>query len=446
MADNYEGARRESKALWEKAQTTLAGGISHENRATDPFPLYIKHADGSRKWDVDGNEYIDYAMGSGSLLLGHNHPDVVAAIREQATKGTYYANNHPLEVAWGGLVQELIPCAERVRFVASGSEATLLAVRVARAFTGKNKILKFEGHYHGWHDYVAMGVKMPYDEPPSLGILPASVESTVVCPADAASVEEILSKDKDIAAVIFEASGGSWGTIPLPDNFHADMRALADKFGAVLIFDEVITGFRWSPGGMQALVGVTPDLTSLAKILTGGLPGGALAGREELMELLNPKKEVKGKRPPVFHRGTFNANALVSASGVAALGALRDGKPQRHADAIAAKIREGMARVLKKHEISGIIYGDSSTFRVYFGPLNGSSDNVDGLTALQLKSIPPKVVSAYAHAMRARGVEIMSYTGGVTSLAHTEKDVEQALVAFDGAIGELAENGIIAQL
>ena len=210
MADNFEGARRESKALWEKAQTALAGGISHENRATDPFPLYIEHADGSRKWDVDGNEYIDYAMGSGSLLLGHNHPDVVAAIREQATKGTYYANNHPLEVAWGGLVQELIPCAERVRFVASGSEATLLAARVARAFTGKNKILKFEGHYHGWHDYVAMGVKIPYDEPPSLGILPASAESTVVCPADAASVEEILSKDRDIAAIILEASGGTW--------------------------------------------------------------------------------------------------------------------------------------------------------------------------------------------------------------------------------------------
>jgi glutamate-1-semialdehyde 2,1-aminomutase len=164
------------------------------------------------------------------------------------------------------------------------------------------------------------------------------------------------------------------------------------------------------------------------------------------MELLNPKKEAKGKRPPVLHRGTFNANALVSAAGVAALGALRDGKPQRHADAIAAKIREGMARVLKKHEISGIIYGDSSTFRVYFGPLNGSSDNVDGLTALQLKSIPPKVVSAYAHAMRARGVEIMSYTGGVTSLAHTEKDVEQTLAVFDGAIGELAENGIIEHL
>jgi glutamate-1-semialdehyde 2,1-aminomutase len=179
--------------------------VSHENRFAAPFPIYIERADGPRTWDVDGNEYIDYSMGSASLLLGHASPTVVKAIQDQAAKGTFFSNCHPLELQWAELVQRLIPSGERVRFVGSGTEATMLAVRIARAFTGRTKIVRFEGHYHGWHDHLATGMDLPFYEAPSLGILPGSIEATVVLPAnDATRVEEVLRKDRDVAAVILE--------------------------------------------------------------------------------------------------------------------------------------------------------------------------------------------------------------------------------------------------
>src|SRR3546814_760019 len=178
-----------SEQLFEKARKTLAGGVSHESRFAQPFPTYTDRAQGSKKWDVEGRECIDYAMGSASLLLGHAHPDVTAAVTEQVSKGSFYADCHPLEVEWAGLVQELIPSAERVRFVSSGTEATMLAIRLGRAYSGKPKVLRFEGHYHGWHDYVAVGMAAPFDRVPSLGILPGAVEATVVVPPDANKVE-----------------------------------------------------------------------------------------------------------------------------------------------------------------------------------------------------------------------------------------------------------------
>jgi glutamate-1-semialdehyde 2,1-aminomutase len=249
---SFEAAHRTSQKLFEQAMDCLAGGVTHESRYVAPFPIYVQRAHGSRKWDVDGNEYIDYSMGSASLLLGHAYPSLVEAIQDQAAKGTFYGNCHPLEVEWAALVQSLIPSAGRSRFVASGTEATMLAIRVARAYTGRTKILRFEGHYHGWHDYAVMGMQEPFSEAPCLGLLPGSVEATVVVPAnDPTRVEEILRKDPDIAAVILEASGGSWGTVPLVPGFLAELRHLTSRYGALLIFDEIITGFRHSPGGCR---------------------------------------------------------------------------------------------------------------------------------------------------------------------------------------------------
>ena len=167
-----------SEALFEAAQGIMAGGVSHEGRYTEPYPKYVKRAKGSRKWEVDGTEYIDYAMGSASLLLGHAHPDVVAAMIAQAAEGSFFADCHPLEIAWAAQVQALVPSAERVRFVGSGTEATMLAIRIGRANSGKPKILRFEGHYHGWHDYAMVGMKAPFDKVPSLGMLPEAVEAS----------------------------------------------------------------------------------------------------------------------------------------------------------------------------------------------------------------------------------------------------------------------------
>lgn len=438
----FAESRPMSQKLFEEAVNCLAGGVVHESRYVEPFPIYIERAKGSRKWDVDGHEYIDYSMGSASLLLGHAHPAVGAAAAEQLSKGTFYGNCHPLEVEWAGLVQRLIPSAELVRYVGSGTEATLLAIRIARAFTGKTKILRFEGHYHGWHDYLAVGMQPPFAEPPSLGLLPGSIAATVVVPAnDPERVEAELRRDHDIAAVILEASGASFGTVPLLPGFHAELRRLTEKYGVVLIFDEIITGFRVSPGGVQALVGVTPDLTTLAKVLTGGLPGGAVAGRADVMRVIDPRSEFGGRRPGAIHRGTFNANPLAAAAGIAALKEVAKGEPQRHANAAAARLREGLQEVLTRHAAAGVVYGDASTFHVYLG--RGS---IERLGAAELKGIPKKTVTAFQQALQVRGVDLMSYTSGVTSLAHTGEDVRQTVQAFDGAVQELLAEGVIERL
>jgi glutamate-1-semialdehyde 2,1-aminomutase len=213
------------------------------------------------------------------------------------------------------------------------------------------------------------------------------------------------------------------------------MRRLTQQYGVVLIFDEIITGFRYSPGGVQKVVGVTPDLTTLAKVVTGGLPGGAVAGKAEVMRVLDPRSEFGGRRPGAIHRGTFNANPLAAAAGIAALKVVATGEPQRHADAIAAQLRGAMQDVLKRHRVAGVVYGDVSTFHVYFGRAGNGS--IEGLSAAELKGIPKKTVIAFQQALRVRGVDLMSYTGGLTSLAHTDEDVRQTVKAFEGAVTDL---------
>lgn len=445
MTHQFEHNRLRSKKLYERARSALPGGVTSELRAASPFPIFFERAEGPYKWDADGNKYIDYSMGSAALLLGHSHPLIIQAVADQLPKGTLYTNMTELEVEWAERVQRLVPSAERVRFVNSGTESSILAFRVARAFTGKTKILRFEGHFHGWGDDTSVGIKIPFEEPHTPGILRPVNEAVVVCPAESASVEYALNHDPDIAAIVLEPSGASWGTVPLPENFLSDLRSLADKYGTLLIFDEVISGFRWSPGGAQALYGVTPDLTMLAKNLTGGLPGGAVAGREEPMRLLDPTFDHWKTAGFVFHRGTFSANPLSAAAGITALEIFKTGEPQRRADALAERLRKGMGRVLIRHEVAGAVYGPSSTFHIYLGP-GPRKGSIEGLGPRDLKGISPVRVQALQRALRQRGMDMLSYTGGVTSSAHTEEDIERTIEIFDEAIKELAENDLIDRL
>lgn len=433
-----------SENLFELAQSRLAGGVSHESRFAAPFPKYVERAQGSRKWEVDGTEYIDYAMGSASLLLGHAHPDVVAALTDQAAKGSFFADCHPLEVEWAGLIQELIPSAERVRFVGSGTEATMLAIRIARAYSGKNKILRFEGHYHGWHEFVDLGMKAPYDKPSSLGILPGTVASTVVVPPDPDRVAEALAQDDDIGTIICEVSGANYGCVPLPHGLLGELRRLADAHGAVLIFDEVITGFRWSPGGLQARDNILPDLTSMAKIVTGGMPGGAVGGREEFMRLLDPTHEFKGRKPGVTHKGTFNGNPLVAASGAAALKQVKTGEPNRLADAAAERLRSGMRKIIQEHQVAGAVYGEASTFHVYLGD-GAENGTVEKLGAEKIRGIAPEIIFAMRNGLRQRGVDLMSHMSGVTSMAHTDADIDQTLEAFEDTLRDMISAQLIGR-
>src|SRR5688572_12775205 len=274
-----------SAQLYTRAQKVFPSGVTHDSRHHLPFPLYVTNAKGSRKWDVDGNEYVDYRMGHGALILGHGHPAIEAALVEQSREGTHYGACHELEIRWAELICEIVPCAERVKFVSSGTEATMMAMRLARALTGKNKILKIQGGFHGWHDYATVAMQPPYDVPNSKGV-PDAVAGTVIAapPHDAAAIERILEQDKDVAGVILIA--GSTGT-----EYLQAVRDAATKHGAILIFDEVVTGFRFAPGGCQEHYGVTPDLVSLAKILAGGLPGACVAGRAELFAVFEVRDE-----------------------------------------------------------------------------------------------------------------------------------------------------------
>lgn len=434
-----------SERLWARAQRALAGGVSHDGRFVPPYPTYFNRARGARKWDVDGREYIDYSMGSAAMMLGHNHPAVVEALHTQLEAGTFYATVHPTEILWAELVQELIPSAERVRFVASGSEATTLALRLARAYSGRPKLLRFESHFHGWHDYVALGMKAPFDKLPCLGIPESIREASVVCPTSAQKVEEILRSDRSIGSIICEVSGANWSSVPISDQFLRELRTLADRYECVLIFDEVITGFRWSPGGKQALVGVTPDITTMAKVVAGGLPGGAVGGREHIMRLLDPNVEVRGYKPAVMHKGTFNGSPLVAAAAVAALRIITTGEPRKQAEKIAVMLRAGMQRAIDDLSVDGLVYGEASTFHVYFG--NGARKcKIDEITPDQIRSMKRDALDLYAAGLRKRGVDFMSYTGGVTSLAHTEADVAPTLEAFSGAIEDLLSAGKVARV
>ncbi|MEC9153048.1 MAG: aminotransferase class III-fold pyridoxal phosphate-dependent enzyme [Pseudomonadota bacterium] len=433
-----------SENLYDRARGSLAGGVSHQSRYVAPFPKYVERAQGSRKWEVDGKEFIDYAMGSASLLLGHAHPDVVKALTEQTSRGTFFADSHPLEVDWAELIQGLIPCAERVRFVGSGTEATMLAIRIARAYSGKNKILRFEGHYHGWHEFVDLGMAAPYDQPSSLGILPGTIEATVVAPPDASRVAEVLDADNEIGTIICEVSGANYGSVPLPYGFLSALRELADQHNAVLIFDEVITGFRWSPGGLQARDKIIPDLTSMAKIVTGGMPGGAVGGKEEIMRLLDPTHEYKGRKPGVVHKGTFNGSPLVSASGVAALTQVKTGEPNRLADAAAKRLRDGIRQIIEQHQVAGAVYGEASTFHIYFG--DGVVDgSVAELGAEKIRGVSPEIILALRNGLRERGIDLMSHMSGVTSMAHTDEDVDQTLEAFEDTLRGMISDRLVGR-
>ena len=239
-----------SRALHNRAKALLPDGVTHVGRFLEPHPIYVERAAGSRKWDVDGNEYVDYLGGHGALILGHNYPAVVEAVTAQAAKGAHYGACHALEVEWAELVQRLIPSAQRVRFTVTGTEATHLALRVSRAFTGKSKIVRFAGHFHGWHDHVCF----PAGGAP--GIIAGIVEDTLVAaPNDLRQVEHWLASRNDIAALILEPTGATFGQIPTSGETLRRLRELTARYGVLLIFDEVISGFRCSPGGAQQFYG-----------------------------------------------------------------------------------------------------------------------------------------------------------------------------------------------
>ena len=440
IVERYRIKTPKSAALYERAKAAFPSGLTHDSRVLDPYPLFVDRAAGPRKWCVDGHEYVDYFGGHGALLLGHCAPEVVAAVQRQVTRGTHFGSAHELEVRWAELIQTLVPGAERVRFTASGTEATHLALRLARAFTGKDKVVRFLGHFHGWHDHVAAGSNSHYDGARPIGVLPDIVQSTILMRTD--DVEptvSLLDARDDIAAVIIEPSGATWGQVPLPEGFLQALRDATARRRVILIFDEVITGFRFSLGGAQQAFGITADLCTLAKIVAGGLPGGAVAGRRDIMEGMDFAATRASGRERVAHQGTYNANPLAAAAGIAALEKVVATDACARASDAAAKLRAGMNEVLTREGVPWAVYGQHSLFHVFTNPTGLAIDArrfdplAIGFEGLK-KTKSPALANKLRLAMLVAGVDIMGAPGGVVSATHGDREIEHTVAAFEQAV------------
>jgi glutamate-1-semialdehyde 2,1-aminomutase len=440
IEDLYRARTPGSAALYARACRVLPAGLTHDSRATSPYPIYAGRAAGARKWDVDGNEYVDYFGGHGALLCGHAHAPLVEAVQRQVGLGTHWGASHELEVQWAELVQRLVPSAERVRFTASGTEATQLALRLARAYTGKSKILRFVGHFHGWHDAVAPGAMSHYDGSIPAGIPAAVVGESIVLSADGPgpALDALASRD-DIAAVLIEPSGASWGQVPLPPGFLAALRAATKACAVPLIFDEVITGFRWSRGGAQARYGIVPDLTVLAKILAGGLPGGAVAGAAEVLDQIDPAAAKAAGREKIGHQGTFNANPLCAVAGVTMLSLVEESDVCERAERTAEELRAGMRRVLVEEGLPWGVFGEASVFVIFPNPARLAIDpaSFDPLK-LGFKGLKggrdPQLNNKLRIALLAHGVDIAGGPGGFVSAAHGPREIAHTLEAWRATV------------
>jgi glutamate-1-semialdehyde 2,1-aminomutase len=427
-----------SQALHERARALLPNGVTHVGRYLEPYPIYVDRAAGSHKFDVDGNQYVDYFGGHGALLLGHNHPAVIAAIAGQLERGTHYGASHALEVEWAALIHELVPSAERIRFTASGTEATHLAIRLSRAFTRKSKIVRFAGHFHGWHDHVCF----PQGGAP--GVVHGIADETLIVPPHSVeAVEDLFSARDDIAALIVEPTGATFGQVPLAGETLHELRALTSRHNILLIFDEVITGFRCSPGGAQRFYAITPDLTTLAKIMAGGMPGAAVVGRANVLNLLDYSPERGSIQPPaIAHQGTFNAAPVSAAAGIATLVQIRDTDAIERANRTAGSIRAGINAVARRRGFPWCAYGAFSDFHLFPGDATAEEIQAGKVPWEQLKGgLPMELIHKIRVGFLLHGVDIVGWPGGLVSAAHTDEDAQRTVDAFEATLDMLAADG-----
>jgi glutamate-1-semialdehyde 2,1-aminomutase len=433
ITERYAREFAGSHDLYQQARETFPGGVTHDLRYLEPFPVYIDRAQGAYKWDVDGHRFIDYWSGHGALLLGHSHPAIVRAVQEQMALATHPGACHKLEIAWANWVQRLIPSAERVRFVSSGTEATMMALRLARIFTGKPRVLKFAGHFHGWHDFLIPAADLPQGDIP--GVTPSVAADTIVIPPnDPAALEEALAADPRIGCVILEPTGGHFGSVPIRGAFLKAVRDITQRAGCLLIFDEVITGFRVHPGGAQGHYGIRPDLTTLAKILAGGLPGGCLAGRADILASL----EFRPGKAKMRHPGTFNGNPLSAAAGIAALDIVSSGEPCRQANAMGSLLRRRLNEMFVERGFDWIAYGEFSGFKLL--PSYGEQHSSDpdfvpyGGDAERLEARGDRNLShKFRQAMLLHGIDLPGLAG-MTTAAHQPGDIEATVSAVAASV------------
>jgi glutamate-1-semialdehyde 2,1-aminomutase len=443
----YRAATPGSAAAAEKASRLFPSGVTHDSRYIEPYGLYITRAQGPRKWDVDGNCYVDYFGGHGALLLGHGHPKVVEAVTRQMERGTHFGASHETEVAWAEWIMKLFPSAERVRFTSSGTEATMMAVRLARAFTGKSKLVRFKHHFHGWHDHMTSGYASHFDGSPTPGVLPGVAGELLLAEQnDAEGLARLLEANDDVAAAILEPTGAHGAQLPIDPPFLKALRELTRQHGVLLIFDEVVTGFRVSPGGAQAEYGIRPDLTTLAKILAGGLPGGAVVGRKDILDLLDFQVTKDADREKITHQGTFNANPLSAAAGVAALEIVGTTDACAAANRYAETMRRRINEVFEEERVPWAAYGMFSNFHIFTNPGRSAFvptrfDPLDQPAEAFFDKSQPGLVHKFRLATMTGGVDFSGSPGGVTSATHGGAELEDTVNAVRNAVRMLKQEG-----
>ncbi len=406
-----------SKKLYERAVSLMPSGVSSPVRAVKPYPFYTVRAKGSKIYDVDGNEFIDYCMAYGPLILGHCNERVKEAVKDQLENGWIYGTPVELEIEYAELLTKLYPSIEMVRFMNTGCEATMTAIRLARGFTGKDKIVKVEGSFHGAHDAVLVKAGSgAFGTPSSAGVPKDFVKNTLQVPFnDTEVLSDLLEKNDDVAALILEPVMGNSSLILPKDGYLKEVRKITQENDVLLIFDEVITGFRLSLGGAQEYYGVKPDLTTLGKIAGGGFPIGIVGGRREIMENLAPSGNV-------YQAGTFSGNPITLTAGLTTVKILMEMNPYKELERKTKEIVEGIRDSIKgKGDVDYI----ASIFCVYFGEKPSNYEDA-------MKLDRDRYLRLYWRLLE-HGVFIppSQYEVCFVSTAHTDEDVNRTVEAFE---------------
>jgi len=428
--------RPRSTEIFERGKKTLVGGVDspvRAFRAVGGTPLVIDHAKGARLYDVDGREYVDFVCSWGALILGHVHPDIVAAISDQASRGTSFGMTSPLEVELGEKITKAIPSVEMVRFVNSGTEAAMSAVRLARGFTKRDLVVKFEGCYHGHSDgflseagsgLATLGISASPGVPDAFAALTLNIPYN-----DLEATENVFKKHPGkIAAVIVEPVAANMGVVPPASGFLEGLRAITKKEKSLLIFDEVITGFRMAYGGAQSVYKIDPDLTVMGKIIGGGLPVAAYGGKREIMQHIAPLG-------PIYQAGTLSGNPLAMRAGLATLPKLEVPGFYENVNRKTQRLAEGLRSALKESKTRGEVNVAGSLLTIFFadGPIRNYADAKKSDSAL---------FATFFHHMLSRGIFIApsQYEALFISAAHTDADVDRAIAAARESLTSMRKN------
>lgn len=423
-----------SATLFSRAQQVIPGGVNSPVRAfkgVGGTPVFIEKAKGAYVFDTDGKQYIDYVGSWGPMVLGHNHPAILSAVIKTAENGLSFGAPTPLEIELAELVCQLVPSIEMVRMVSSGTEATMSAIRLARGYTKRDKIIKFEGCYHGHSDSLLVKAgsgALTLGQPSSPGVPEDFAKHTLTCEYNNIdSVKQAFAQyPNDIACLIIEPVAGNMNCVPPKSGFLQALRELCDQYGTVFIIDEVMTGFRVALGGAQQYYGVTPDLTTLGKIIGGGMPVGAFGGKKEIMQYIAPTG-------PVYQAGTLSGNPIAMAAGLACLNELKKAGNEQRLAQLTETLAQGLKALAQKHKIPFVINYVGGMFGFFFTQLSEVSSYQDVMQSDVAR------FNQFFHKMLQQGVYLApsAFEAGFMSLAHSEQDIERTLAAADIAFAAL---------